>query len=292
MNKFEKTLHFIKDVIHEDSPFYGQIYLVGGCVRDELLGERYSDIDLLVNMPNGQKAFIEYMCAEHADRCKGPFYYQRYGTTAMDVIIDDSLTLVECVEPHIEEYADDDITLLETRFCSLEEDASRRDYTCNALYKNLHTGKVLDPTGVRIKLLIIILGITCVLPMATIAVLHNFKLIKDKRMLKREERLIPYITGTIYYGIAVWYMVYTHEPKWLIMYAVGGTLACLISTLVNIKWKISAHMAGMGGVLALLWQLDAMDLEVISPVWMMFFILVTIGLCGTYSKSWQVSLTE
>ena len=147
MNKFEKTLHFIKDVIHEDSPFYGQIYLVGGCVRDELLGERYSDIDLLVNMPNGQKAFIEYMCAEHADRCKGPFYYQRYGTTAMDVIIDDSLTLVECVEPHIEEYADDDITLLETRFCSLEEDASRRDYTCNALYKNLHTGKVLDPTG-------------------------------------------------------------------------------------------------------------------------------------------------
>ena len=37
MNKFEKTLHFIKDVIHEDSPFYGQIYLVGGCVRDELL---------------------------------------------------------------------------------------------------------------------------------------------------------------------------------------------------------------------------------------------------------------
>jgi len=147
MNKFEKTLHFIKDVIREDSPFYRNIYLVGGCVRDELLGERYSDIDLLVNMPSGQKAFIEYMCTEHADRCKGPFYYQRYGTTAMDVIIDGSLTLVECVEPHIEEYDDDDITLLETRFCSLEEDASRRDYTCNALYKNLHTGEVLDPTG-------------------------------------------------------------------------------------------------------------------------------------------------
>ena len=151
MNKFEKTLCFIKDTIREDSPFYGQIYLVGGCVRDELLGERYSDVDLLVNMPNGQKAFVEYMCREHADRCKGPFYYQRYGTTAMDVIIDGSLTLVECVEPHVEEYADDDITLIETNFCSLEEDASRRDYTCNALYKNLHTGVVLDPTGRGIR---------------------------------------------------------------------------------------------------------------------------------------------
>lgn len=151
MNKFEKSLHFIKGVIREDSPFYGHIYLVGGCVRDELLGERYSDLDLLIDMPNGQRAFVEYMCQNHSDVCKGPFYYQRYGTTAMDVIIDDILTLVECVEPHVEEYAEDGVTLLETRFCSLREDSTRRDYTCNALYKNLHTGEILDPTGRGIR---------------------------------------------------------------------------------------------------------------------------------------------
>ena len=140
--------------------------------------------------------------------------------------------------------------------------------------------KVLDTVGSRINLLILIFGITCVMPMATIAVLHNFKIIKDKRMIKRQDRLIPYITATVYYLGAVWYMAYTHEPRWLVMFAAGGALACLISTIINIKWKISAHMAGMGGVLALLWQLDAMDLEVISPVWMLFFIIVTIGLCG------------
>lgn len=147
MNKFEKTLHFIKEVIRNDSPFYGHIYLVGGCVRDELLGKRYSDLDLLIDLPNGQREFVEYMCSAHSDRCKGPFYYQRYGTTAMDVIIDGSLTLVECVEPHIEEYAEDGVTLLSTRFCSLQEDSTRRDYTCNALYKNLHTNQIFDPTG-------------------------------------------------------------------------------------------------------------------------------------------------
>lgn len=147
MNKFEKTLSFIRQSIKPDSPFYGKIYLVGGCVRDELLGERYSDLDLLVDLPSGQKAFVEHMCEAHPDVCKGPFYYQRYGTTAMDVIIDGSLTLVECVEPHVEEYAEDGVTLLDTRFCTLEEDSSRRDYTCNALYKNLHTLEVLDPTG-------------------------------------------------------------------------------------------------------------------------------------------------
>jgi tRNA nucleotidyltransferase/poly(A) polymerase len=147
MNKFEKTLDFIKQKIQPGSPYYGKIYLVGGCVRDELLGERYKDLDLLIDMPNGQREWVEYMCATYPDTCRGPFYYQRYGTTAMDVVIDGSMTLVECVEPHVEVYEEDGVTLLETRFCSLEEDASRRDYTCNALYKNLHTGEVLDPTG-------------------------------------------------------------------------------------------------------------------------------------------------
>lgn len=150
MNKFEKSLNFISDKIQVGSPFYGKIFLVGGCVRDELLGQRYSDLDLLINLPNGQRDFVEYMCRTYPGTCKGPFYYQRYGTTAMDVEIDGAMTLVECVEPHIEAYAEDGVTLLETRFCSLEEDAIRRDYTCNALYKNLSTGEILDPTGLGI----------------------------------------------------------------------------------------------------------------------------------------------
>jgi len=151
LNKFEKTLQFISSKIHKDSPFYGQIYLVGGCVRDELLHERYSDLDLLVNLPDGQKLFVEHMCATYPEICKGPFYYQRYGTTAMDVIIDGTTTLVECVEPHVEAYDEDGVTLVETRFCSLEEDARRRDYTCNALYKNLSSGKIIDPTGMGLE---------------------------------------------------------------------------------------------------------------------------------------------
>ena len=140
--------------------------------------------------------------------------------------------------------------------------------------------KVLDVTGARFKLLVIVFALTCVFPMITIAVLHNFKVIKDKRLISRKERLIPYITGTVYCAVTVWHAVYTHEPTWLVMFFVGGTLACLISTLVNLKWKISAHMAGMGGMLALLWQIDAMDLEVISKMWMIIFILITIALCG------------
>ena len=112
MNKFEKALKFIHDSIGKDSEFYQKIYLVGGCVRDEMLGERFTDLDLLIDMPDGQKRFVEYMCQTHPDKCKGPFYYKRYGTTAMDVIIDRTFTLVECVEPHIEEYNEEGTELI------------------------------------------------------------------------------------------------------------------------------------------------------------------------------------
>ena len=119
MNKFEIALQFILDNIPEESEFYQNVYLVGGCVRDELLGIRFTDLDLLINLPDGQKKFVEYMCEKFPKECRGPFYYKRYGTTAMDVRIDDNFVLVECVEPHIEEYNEDGTELINTHFCSL-----------------------------------------------------------------------------------------------------------------------------------------------------------------------------
>lgn len=140
--------------------------------------------------------------------------------------------------------------------------------------------KVFDVTGVRFKLILIVFALTCIFPMITIAVLHNFKIIKDKKLISRKERIIPYITGTLYYAVAVYHVIYTHEPQWLVMFFAGGALACLVSTIVNLWWKISAHMAGMGGLLALLWQIDAMNLEVVDKPHMMIYILIAIFLCG------------
>lgn len=140
--------------------------------------------------------------------------------------------------------------------------------------------KVFDVTGVRFKLILIVFALTCIFPMITIAVLHNFKIIKNKKLISRKERVIPYITTTLYYAVAVYHAIYCHEPKWLVMFFAGGALTCLISTIVNLWWKISAHMAGMGGLLALLWQINAMELEVVGKPKMMLFILIAIALCG------------
>lgn len=41
------------------------------------------------------------------------------------------------------------------------------------------------PTGTRMVVLLVVFGITCILPMTVIAVLHNLKVIEDKRLVNR-----------------------------------------------------------------------------------------------------------
>ena len=55
------------------------------------------------------------------------------------------------------------------------------------------------PTGTRMVVLLVVFGITCILPMTVIAVLHNLKVIEDKRLVNRKERLLPYIAAFLCY---------------------------------------------------------------------------------------------
>lgn len=107
------------------------------------------------------------------------------------------------------------------------------------------------PAGTRLVVMLVVFGITCIMPMVAIAVLHNLKIIEDKRLVKREERWLPYIATVLCYICSAIYLHHIHTPQWVVMFMVGGAVACIISTVVTLWWKISAHMAGIGGLLAL-----------------------------------------
>lgn len=42
---------------------------------------------------------------------------------------------------------------------------------------------------------------------------------------------------------------------WVAMFYAGGSLAALVNMIVNFRWKISAHAAGMAGIVAALIQI-------------------------------------
>ena len=58
---FESAIGKLREIIEGDERFRLNTYLVGGCVRDLLLGETPKDIDLCIDYPEGSFEFIKYL---------------------------------------------------------------------------------------------------------------------------------------------------------------------------------------------------------------------------------------
>lgn len=119
-------------------------YAVGGFVRDELLGRQPKDLDIVsVKQEDGIDAGINLATLITKEyNLHPPVTYPRFGTAKIDIDGEE----VEFVAPRKEQYSPDSRKPMVERG-TLEDDARRRDFTVNALYKDLGTGEVVDPTG-------------------------------------------------------------------------------------------------------------------------------------------------
>lgn len=137
------------------------------------------------------------------------------------------------------------------------------------------------PVGTRLAVLLVVFGITCLLPMIFIAILHSLGVIKDKRLVNRKERWLPYIFIILCYVGAALYLNHVHAPQWLIMFMYGGAMAALVGFGINFFWKISAHMGGIGGVVALLFFIHGEGLGAFEMVWLICGAIIISGALGT-----------
>ena len=142
--EFKEIANYRGDII-KDSPWYQHIYIVGGSVRDFYMGNDIKDIDLVIDLPYGGVDFANW-CKDQG-YTKTVVVYATYGTAAMKILNQD----IECVMTRGEKYLDDGTRNPTVEFADLKEDAFRRDLTINALYYNISTGEILDPTGYGIK---------------------------------------------------------------------------------------------------------------------------------------------
>jgi poly(A) polymerase len=146
--RYIKLIERIKELI-KGSVFDGHVFIVGGFIRDGLLGKPVHDIDIVVNTPNGGIAFATWMT--YHTGCflnnKNPVMYQTYGTAKFQLFNDPELCdiEIECVQTRKEKY-DKETRNPSTAYGTIEEDAARRDLTINALYYNISTDEILDFT--------------------------------------------------------------------------------------------------------------------------------------------------
>ncbi len=146
--KHKKLVKYLRELI-KDSIFENHVFIVGGFVRDSILGtlKDDADVDLVIDTESGGIVFSTWL-AYHAGcyvQGKNPCVFPTYGTAKMQIYTstDFSDIQIECVQTRKEKY-DRKSRNPETAFGSIEEDAMRRDLTINALYYNITTGEVMD----------------------------------------------------------------------------------------------------------------------------------------------------
>jgi hypothetical protein len=152
----------------------------------------------------------------------------------------------------------------------------------------------LLPYGTRVSVLLVCMGITCILPLIFLSVMRHFKLVSDLHVEVREQRFIPYIFSAVCYIAAAYYLFYCHSPRWFYMFMIGSAVTVLVMTLINLKWKISAHMAGFGGLIGLIFQIHVQGLSAFDLFWLLCIMVIIAGFLGSARlvlkrhDTWQV----
>ncbi|HZH99077.1 MAG TPA: HD domain-containing protein [Fimbriimonadaceae bacterium] len=120
--------------------YEGQLWLVGGAVRDELLG-RPQPKDFDVVLESDALALAGFLRERGASEIE-PVVYPRFGTALIRI---DGVD-VELITARRESY-EQTSRKPNVEPATLADDALRRDFTVNTLLRNIHTRELRDPLG-------------------------------------------------------------------------------------------------------------------------------------------------
>ena len=133
----------------------------------------------------------------------------------------------------------------------------------------------------KLTVMLVVFAITCILPILLFLLLKMLKVIDSIQLNRQKERLVPYIITIVCYIASAIYLFSINSPDWLWMFMFGGGCAALISMIVNFKWKISAHMAGIGGFIALICRINADGDGIFDLLPMICVAIFIAGILGT-----------
>lgn len=99
-------------------------------------------------------------------------------------------------------------------------------------------------------------------------------------MEEQRERNWPLLQTAIVYGVAFYVLVQAKRiPPVIPVFILGATSAMVVAMLINLKWKISLHMIGIGGLCGAITSMYIM-LQEGNPIWLALIFLCA-GVLGS-----------
>lgn len=119
-----------------------EAYLVGGCVRDLLLGREPKDFDVVTNAHPEQIRTVFRNCRLIGRRFR--LAHVHFGQEIIEVA---TFRALQGEEKHDDRVLENGRILRDNVYGTIEEDAFRRDFSVNALYYNISDFSVVDYVG-------------------------------------------------------------------------------------------------------------------------------------------------
>lgn len=126
--------HAIKDTKFEKNTF-----VVGGYVRDKIMGKQSNDLDIVVSLSNGGIDLAKFLF--HKGICSRPVIFERFSTAQVTILEYKIEFVMARKETYITKNRKPDV-----EYSSITEDVFRRDFTVNSLIMDIMDNKIQDIT--------------------------------------------------------------------------------------------------------------------------------------------------
>lgn len=112
-----------------------------------------------------------------------------------------------------------------------------------------NSGSYLDflPFNAKKTILLIVFVSTFVLPLTFVPFFLFQNIIKSIQMETNKERLIPLAISSLMYFFSFYLLTRLGSPEIINRFILAGAIAIVVLLILTFKWKISAHMLGIGG---------------------------------------------
>lgn len=135
------------------------------------------------------------------------------------------------------------------------------------------------PFWTKMKILLTVYFLTILLPTLLINIYRNYQGWSPIELGAKERRLVPYLISFLCYFACYYVVNLFHIPHSVGSVLVAAMTIEVLCTMINLKWKISSHMAAIGGVAGALAAFA--QIFTFNPVWWLCLVILLAGVIGT-----------
>lgn len=137
----------------------------------------------------------------------------------------------------------------------------------------------LAPLLYRLFLIGLVYLLTVLLPTFLIHYYYRYLGLTFRQTGQRERRVIPYVISMLCYFICLYVLSWRHVTHIILSLIIAALVVQLVCAMINVKWKISTHTAGIGGLTG---GLMAYSLILgFNPLWWLCGLILFGGVVGT-----------